>query len=230
MKHSLTPEIVPESSITDMQLARRLSDQYAAATASIRTTVQHVLAFGAMLLKTERIVFAEGPARGNRFEKTSNGGLESWLATHCPEINYKTAMRWKGIAAAAVGSLGCDAENGAKLLLGETKGLSPELPVREMQSRVDELYEAGSIRKLSQMCFDFAKDDAADARADRDARPIPKMSKRDEAKAIWNALLVAASKSSVKDAIPLLGEAETHVAYDTVRELAAALKSHLAEF
>lgn len=56
------------------------------------------------------------------------------------------------------------------------------------------------------------------------------MSRREEAKAIWNGAMVMLSKSSVRDAIPLLGEKEAKVCYEGLRDLAALLKKHLEEF
>ena len=223
--------VVNAEVVDDNLIADELTSQYEAAQSSIKTSVQAVLKFGATLIKAEQIVFADGPARGNRYEKTANGGLEAWLAEDCPTVNYKTAMRWKGIAANAVATLGCDTENAVKLLTGDTKGVSKELPVAEMKERVDELYEAKSIRQLSQMCFDFAAEDRVPGwRPKAEAKPIPKLKKSDEAKAIWNGVMQILSKSSVRDAIPLLGAKETQICYDKLRDLADALKAHLGEF
>lgn len=219
----ITPEVVDDGSI-----AASLTAQYEAAQSSIKTSVQAVLKFGAMLIKAEQIVFAEGKSHN---QHQSNGGLEAWLSEHCPAVNYKTAMRWKGIAANAVATLGCDTENAVKLLTGDTKGVSKELPVAEMKERIDELYEAKSIRQLSQMCFDFAAEDRdVGGRPKAEAKPLPKLKKSDEAKAIWNGVMQILSKSSVRDAIPLLGARESQICYDKLRDLADALKDHLGEF
>lgn len=221
----ITPEVVDDGSI-----AASLTAQYEAAQSSIKTSVQAVLKFGAMLIKAEQIVFADGnPKKSNN--RVSGYGLEAWLAEHCPTVNYKTAMRWKGIAANAVATLGCDTENAVKLLTGDTKGVSKELPVAEMKERIDELYEAKSIRQLSQMCFDFAAEDRdVGGRPKAEAKPLPKLKKSDEAKAIWNGVMQILSKSSVRDAIPLLGARESQICYDKLRDLADALKDHLGEF
>lgn len=219
----ITPEVVDDGSI-----AASLTAQYEAAQSSIKTSVQAVLKFGAMLIKAEQLVFAEVKKMDHYH---GNGGMEAWLAEHCPTVNYKTAMRWKGIAANAVATLGCDTENAVKLLTGDTKGVSKELPVAEMKERIDELYEAKSIRQLSQMCFDFAAEDRdVGGRPKAEAKPLPKLKKSDEAKAIWNGVMQILSKSSVRDAIPLLGARESQICYDKLRDLADALKDHLGEF
>ena len=67
-------------------------------------------------------------------------------------------------------------------------------------------------------------------KAKKEPKPLPKLSRREEAKAIWNGAMVMLSKSSVRDAIPLLGEKETRVCYEGLRDLAALLKKHLEEF
>lgn len=220
----ITPEVVDDGSI-----AASLTAQYEAAQSSIKTSVQAVLKFGAMLIKAEQLVFADGKL--HRGVGHAGEGMEAWLAEHCPTVNYKTAMRWKGIAANAVATLGCDTENAVKLLTGDTQGVSKELPVAEMQERIDELYEAKSIRQLSQMCFDFAAEDRdVGGRPKAEAKPLPKLKKSDEAKAIWNGVMQILSKSSVRDAIPLLGARESQICYDKLRDLADALKDHLGEF
>lgn len=222
----ITPEVVDDGSI-----AASLTAQYEAAQSSIKTSVQAVLKFGAMLIKAEQLVFAGQDGKKHRGTSESDYGLEAWLAEHCPTVNYKTAMRWKGIAANAVATLGCDTENAVKLLTGDTKGVSKELPVAEMKERIDELYEAKSIRQLSQMCFDFAAEDRdVGGRPKAEAKPLPKLKKSDEAKAIWNGVMQILSKSSVRDAIPLLGARESQICYDKLRDLADALKDHLGEF
>ena len=223
----ITPEVVDDGSI-----AASLTAQYEAAQSSIKTSVQAVLKFGAMLIKAEQLVFAGQDGKKHLGPSAKSGyGLEAWLAEHCPTVNYKTAMRWKGIAANAVTTLGCDTENAVKLLTGDTKGVSKELPVAEMKERIDELYEAKSIRQLSQMCFDFAAEDRdVGGRPKAEAKPLPKLKKSDEAKAIWNGVMQILSKSSVRDAIPLLGARESQICYDKLRDLADALKDHLGEF
>ena len=59
---------------------------------------------------------------------------------------------------------------------------------------------------------------------------VEKLSRQDEAKAIWNGVMQIVSKSSVRDSIPLLGEKETRICLDGVKLIADLLKKHLQEF
>lgn len=223
------PVVVPEV-LDDGSIAASLTAQYEAAQSSIKTSVQAVLKFGAMLIKAEQLVFADGPARGNRYEKTANGGLEAWLAEHCPTVNYKTAMRWKGIAANAVMHIGGDKKNALEFLSGNIDAVDRSI-LPALKTNSVGLYEAKSIRQLSQMCFDFAAEDRdVGGRPKAEAKPLPKLKMSDEAKAIWNGVMQILSKSSVRDAIPLLGARESQICYDKLRDLADALKDHLGEF
>lgn len=220
------PEVV--TAFDQKEIAAGLVNQYNLATQAIKTTVKEVLKFGAMLVKVEQAVFAEGKL--HRGVGHAGEGLESWLAANCPGINYKTAMRWKKIAENAIAGLGCDTENGVLLLTGNAEEMSPEMPIGEMMDRVDELYEAKSVRQLSQMVFDFAADDRAERREAAAAKPLPKLKKSEEAKAIWNQVMQHIAKSSVKDSIPLLDETTTKICYDDLRDVVNLLKGHLDEF
>lgn len=223
-------EVLPPAETLEADLARALTQEYDAAQRHMKAGVEAALKFGALLLKTEEVVFANAPARDGR---TAKGfGLEKWLKKNCPNVNYKTAMRWKSIAAQATGALGCDQKTALEFIAGKEDDII-ELEADEveaLQKRRDELYAAGSLRKLSQMCFDFASESAAGGRPKAPDKPLPKLKKSDEAKAIWNGVLQVLSKNAVKDSIPLLGAVETQIALDKLSQMAKLLKDHYAEF
>ena len=222
-------EVLPPAKTLEADLAHALSREYDAAQSHMKAGVEAALKFGALLLKTEEVILSNG-GKKHRGTTESGYGLEAWLGKNCPNVNYKTAMRWKAIAAQATGALGCDRQTAIAMISGY--GLpSEEAPVETLQSRVDEMMSAGSLRKLSQLCFDFASEETAPGgRPKAEQKPLPKMKKSDEAKAIWNGVLQVLSKNAVKDSIPLLGAVETQIAFDQLSQMAKLLKDHADEF
>lgn len=190
--------------------------------------------------------------KGRWGEGRPNSGLEAWLAENCPEISYPTAKKYKMYATRVIAMMGGETlEVMAALRCPNELKVSYEPSGAEtdpaegvetvsdaiIEAREALFTEATSRRKLEQMWFGFAAGDGeprgpgrpkgSGAAADG---PVRKLSRADEAKAIWNRLLQEAAKRSVKDALPLLGEAETKVAYDALGDLRALLRRHLDEF
>jgi hypothetical protein len=56
-----------------------------------------MLRFGAMLIEVDSCLTRETAHVGQRNQHTGET-LKSWLSEHCPEVNYKTAMRFKALA------------------------------------------------------------------------------------------------------------------------------------
>ena len=213
-------------------IAQQLTTQYRAVVAATGQMLREAVKFGAMLMELETIL---GKSQGGY--NSEGEGIKGWLAENCPEINYSTAVNYKALAAksaALIGGMGLQVV--AALQGGErvtkTSGEVIDVPA-EIIERRDQLFEeCDSRRKLEQAYFAFMAEEGRDGRARRPAepRPLPKLSQRDEAKAIWNGVMVALSKSSVRDAIPLLGAKETRVCHDGLRDLVSLLKKHLEEF
>lgn len=190
--------------------------------------------------------------KGRWGEGRPNSGLEAWLAENCPEISYATAKSYKMYATRVIAMMGGETlEVMAALRCPNELKVSYEPSGAEtdpaegvetvsdaiIEAREALFTEATSRRRLEQMWFGFAAGDGeprgpgrpkgSGAAADG---PVRKLSRADEAKAIWNRFLQEAAKRSVKDALPLLGEAETQVAYDALGDLRALLRRHLDEF
>ena len=214
---------------------QRVSDQYAAIETAKDNLLRECVKFGALLTE---VGYFLGEARGRGKD---GEGLQTWLAENCPEVNYKTAMGYKALAGKCVKMLGGGSQAGA-VLQDKTEVVPPgeDAPI-EVDSKFiekrDELFnEVKSRRDLEQTYFKFMASEGkgkpgrpkgSGAAADG---PVRKLSRADEAKAIWNRFLQEAAKRSVKDALPLLGEAETKVAYDALGDLRALLRRHLDEF
>ena len=125
-----------------------------------RTIAQKAIIFGATLVAAERELERRGLLKS--CGRGSGGdGLKGWLAEHCPEIAYKTAMRWRQIAEAQVAALqskGVGSEDDAiKMLQMDDDGLSVPPTKKALKCR-DEIMATPSLRKITQDMFDFAKD------------------------------------------------------------------------
>ena len=125
-----------------------------------RTIAQKAIIFGATLVAAERELERRGLLKhGGSVAK--GGGIQGWLAEHCPEINYHTAMRWRRIAEAQVAALqskGVGSEDDAiKMLQMDDDGLSVPPTKKALKCR-DEIMATPSLRKITQDMFDFAKD------------------------------------------------------------------------
>jgi len=213
-------------------IATALTTQYRAVVAATGQMLREVVKFGAMLMELETIV-----GKSHAGCNSGGEGIKAWLAENCPEINYTTAMGYKALAAMSAALIGGAGLQVVAALQGgervtKTNGEVIDVP-SEIIERRDALFaEVDSRRKLEQAYFAFmaAAGNGERGMGKRERRPLPKLSQRDEAKAIWNGVMVALSKSSVRDAIPLLGEKETRVCHDGLRDLLALLKKHMEEF
>lgn len=222
-KTKSTNSAVVES--VDVRKAREISQQYGVLANKANAFIQEAIKFGAILIEWEQFL---GKSQGKAGE-----GLKNWLEQNCPEINYNTAMKYKLLAEKNAQMLGGGAMALAALQ-GETTVRQPDGEVIDVECKViekrDEIFsEANSFQKLEQMWLDLFGT-GEKPKAKKEPKPLPKLSRREEAKAIWNGAMVMLSKSSVRDAIPLLGEKEARVCYEGLRDLSALLKKHLEEF
>ena len=214
---------------SEAEMAKEVSSLYKAV---FDSAVKRALHFGSVFYAVEFELGSRGKLKTGR--GNADEGMNGWLAKNCPEVNYFTAMRWKELATVQANRLcdeGVSPSDAILMLQGRDDELGKKAPKKAIELR-DAIYSAPSINKLTQGWFDFGDKPpkAKGGRPKAEDKPLPKLKKSDEAKAIWNVLLQQVTKTSVKDAIPLLPEKETQIAYDTVRDLADMLKMHLAEF
>lgn len=212
----------------DKRKANEISAQYGVLAAKGNDFRREAIKFGSLLVEWEQFL-----GKSNAGRSSSGEGLKGWLEQYCPEINYSTALKYKLLAEKNAQMLGGGAMALAALQ-GETTVTQPDGEVIDVEAKViekrDEIFaEANSFSKLEQMWFDlFGHGDKPKAK--KPAGPLPKLSQRDAAKATWNVFMQKATHHSLKDAIPLLGEKETQVCYDDLRDLVNLLKEHLNEF
>lgn len=243
------------SPLSTLTYRERVETAYAEVNRRGGEFMRSVCAFGALL---DEVAAFLGESRGGDRKSNSaaadfdTNGLQNWLAENCPEVNYKTAMGYKALAGKAAKMIGGGTQAIAALQGRDTVAAPGTGEVIDVDAEIIEKREAlfaevDSRRKLEQAYFAFMAEEGRDgyppaegrprsgcssrgARPSRAAKPLPKLSQRDEAKAIWNGVMVALSKSSVRDAIPLLGAKETQVCHDGLMDLLSLLKKHLKEF
>ena len=176
----------------DRSKAREISQQYGVLANKANAFIQEAIKFGAILIEWEQFL---GKSQGRDGE-----GLKNWLEQHCPEVKYKTAMKYKLLAEKNAQMLGGGAMALAALQ-GESTVRQPDGEVIDVECKVierrDEIFsEANSFQKLEQMWLDlFGTGERPKAK--REAKPLPKLSQRDEAKAIWNNVMVALNECKV---------------------------------
>ena len=139
--------------------AKSLTESYKLVGQKMGEMLQATIAFG---IKLEKWAVFLGESRGGAGGTANGEGLKTWLAKHCPEINYSTAINYKNLAAKATLLLGGGAFAQAALL-GETSITDPageviDVPAKVLDSR-DELFkQADSRRKLEKVFAESLRD------------------------------------------------------------------------
>ena len=206
--------------------AYRLSRQYAKVNGSWKNALEQTVRFGAML-KEWGDFLGEGRGRGRDGE-----GLQEWLAKHCPEINYKTAMGYKLLAEKTVRMLGGGAPAVAALI-GRDTVTDPdgnEIPIdAEVVEKKEEIFRAAdSRRKLEQMYFDFTEAPARPKGRAKGSKNVPKTD-AERADAFWKLNAATLSAPWALKSIPLVEWRVANFALATLQPLVTALKRRVSE-
>lgn len=225
--------------------AEMLISQYDKVESAKGAFVREAVRFGAMLIEVEASLSTAvdklTSKRGRIGEGRPNCGLETWLGTNCPEINYKTAMSYKSMAVKFSAMLG-GGDVAVAALVENSGGKTAKDEVIDVPAEIVEKREAlfgevDSRRKLEQAYFEFMAADFGGGetrgkvgRPKAEAAPLPHLKKSEEAAAIWAGVMRVLDKSAVMDNVPLLDEKATRVCKERLGDLYEALKRHLEEF
>ena len=138
----------------DVRKAREISQQYGVLANKANAFIQEAIKFGAILIEWEQFL---GKSQGGY--GSGGSGLKNWLEQNCPEIQYKTAMKYKLLAEKNAQMLGGGAMALAALQ-GESTVRQPDGEVVDVECKViekrDEIFsEANSFQKLEQMWLDL---------------------------------------------------------------------------
>lgn len=165
----------------------RVSDQYAAIETAKDNLLRECVKFGALLTE---VGYFLGETQGKK-----GGGLQTWLAKSCPEVNYNTAMGYKALAGKCVKMLGGGSQAVA-VLQDKTEVIPPgeEEPI-EVESKFiekrDELFsEVKSRRDLEQTYFKFMASEG------RRGPGRPKGTKADLSRKVDSTDVVAAARAA----------------------------------
>lgn len=211
--------------LVSVPVAQALAQQYERVGRVSNAALREMVIFGAML---DRIDKALSSSRYTRSDNGPGVSLRSWLAENCPGIEYATAMDYKRTTRNYMAYLKLK-EDTPLLEMMQADPYDDEKKENLRRQILDTMAHLtkSQLRRLTDAPRGPGRPKGSGAAADGLVR---KLSRADEAKAIWNRFLQEAAKRSVKDALPLLGEAETKVAYDALGDLRALLRRHLDEF
>ena len=225
--------------------AEMLTSQYEKVESAKGAFVREAVRFGAMLIEVENAILPRQNGKGNK----SNGnqytggreGLETWLSSNCPAINYKTAMSYKSMAMKVSVMLG-GGEVAVAALVENSGGKTAKDEVIDVPAEIVEKREAlfgevDSRRKLEQAYFEFmAADFGGGEMRGKVGRPKagagahPHIPASEAAATIWTGVMRVLDKSAVMDAVPHLDEKATRVCKERLGDFYEALKRHLEEF
>ena len=220
--------VVPVAATRDRDAAYRLSRQYAKVNGSWKNALEQTVRFGAMLKEWGDFL---GEGRGGAGGGAS-GGLQTWLAENCPEINYNTAMGYKYLAEKTVRMLGGGAPAVAALL-GRDTVTDPdgnEIPIdAEVVEKKEEIFRAAdSRRKLEQMYINFTADPAKPKGRVKGSKNVPKTD-AERAAAFWKLNAAELASPWALKSIPLVEWRVANFALETLQPLVTALKRRVAE-
>ena len=216
---------VANSDVPEETIALSITQQYDFLINATQEIVRRTLHFGSALAQAE----IELGRRGLLNNRKNGQGMQGWLAAHCPSVNYKTAMRWKTLAVNVANSLSCTSDQALKLLAGDT---TIDVPSK-VTDKLNTVYEQSSLRKLTQLMFDFASE-GGNGTAGRPSgtgatTPTEKFTAMQSAQRLWARFLAFAVKNraALLAAAKLLPIENARDASGELKQLASAISARL---
>lgn len=205
----------------DAKVAGALREAWRIAKRIETHAVAAALKFGAMLAVAEGVV-GDGRGRGKKGE-----GFKGWLAKHCPEIHYVTAVRWKKLAVAAAAMMGLEVPRfqlslDAKWWRRNGGDMKPAVAKKRAV-----LLGAESVRALAALVFDYRSENRREGR-EEGSKNVEKTDAQ-RAREDWGLWISDLSDAWALKSIPLLGAGEARTAYNSLKPLVAALKRRMEE-
>ncbi|MDA3923103.1 MAG: hypothetical protein PF904_00195 [Kiritimatiellae bacterium] len=144
-----------------------------------------IIRFGAMLIEIDTVLTRENSPKARHSWTGKGAGLMGWMDENCPEINYKTAMRYKTLAQGLQDMFKIPAKLPLSYALPASDGsIDIHLPegcriseakVKKIQMQVWEMVEGKSARQLT---FDFGLADpkprGGDHKSGKDTKKLTK--------------------------------------------------------
>ena len=231
------PLAVQLTGMTEEKIAKGLIEGYEATSLQVTNAVKGCVYYGSVVALVEfelghRGVLKKG-GRGN-----ADSGMLGWIKANAPALvdHYKTIQRWKGIAQQQAGTLGMTTHDALLLLAGAEDKIDANIPKAAIKRR-EEIYNAGSIRKLTQGLFDFG-DGSDAAKRGRPAGSKADLAKKPDtndafvaARAVWSKVIGPAAKCQVAltSAVKMLGLSDVEDALITLTALVDLLRERKEE-
>jgi len=218
-------ENLPAVQVPESDIATSISQQYDDLVLATQEIVKRTLHFGATLAQAE----IELSRRGILNNRKAGQGMQSWLAAHCPSVNYKTAMRWKTLASNVANSLSCSSDQALRLLTGDVI----DVPAK-VTGRLEKFYEASSLRKLTQQLFDFASEGGGSPgrpSGSSTSAPSETYTAVQSAMRLWARplSLISTNRAALISAAKLLSLDDARMALSELKLLTSALNSRIKE-
>ena len=238
----------PSAAAITKEDARRLCDQYRNAVNAEMNSMREIYSFGAALIQIQA---ALGEPRGGRGGTSNGEGLKGWLERNLPEINYKTAMRYKYAAGKAVSMMvGDERQNVANLVVmgsafnevsqgalegGEVTLALPNAEVVTIEAEGVEraqrfCEDAATFGKLQQMYFNFMHREDMKEKCSVNAEAVTRVkpSPIENARRIWAGIMLQLNKTASMASIAFLPPKEAEAIHGRLFELTKAMKEQMS--
>jgi len=140
--------------LTEDVIAETINSRFEEVKATANNLRMQMLGVGFTLVQAERELEKMGKLKVHN-QHQSSGGLQAWLATHCPTLPYKTAMDWKNLAEKSLKKIGGDEGSALQLMLTSAADVEDgEWTDAQIEAR-EELYSCDTKGALKQMLMPF---------------------------------------------------------------------------
>lgn len=197
-----------------------------------------IIRFGAMLIEIDTVLTRENSRQARHSSTGEGAGIMGWMEENCPEIHYKTAMRYKALAAGLQKMFQIPAklpltlalpqsDGSLKVYVPDTVNVSEER-VQQIQAQVWEMVNGKSARQLM---FDFglAEPKARGGAREGSGRPAAVLDSELAAGAAWGRIGPEIDRATSWKFERFLPEAMAREALSTVELLRDALQARLKE-
>lgn len=229
MRGAVTAVSAPAPAVCETDIAAAIRQSYIAAVVAANALRVKMLAVGYVLVHAERALLALGKLKKGRNDKGES--LQSWLAENCPEVPYKTAMDWKGLAEKTLEQIDGPRDAALNLMLASATASdgspSADIPLatqtytsRQIRMR-DAILQCKTKSELKQLLFPFLHGKAGrPAGHVADGRRVDANDPEAGARANWSRVIEPALNTTVLEpAARLLSLADVDDALTALRTL-----------
>ena len=145
------------NTVTENDIANAINSRFEEVKSTANQLRMQMLGVGFTLVQAEIELERMGKLKMHN-QHQSCGGLQAWLAKHCPAIPYKTAMDWKNLAEKSLKKIGGETESALQLMLiNDPMTLEAdegEWTEKQLKAR-EEIYACQTKGALRQMLMPF---------------------------------------------------------------------------